>query len=385
MSDYTKATNFATKDSLPTGNPAKIVKGTEINDEFESIEVAVNSKANIVSPTFEGDPKSNATLAAADNDTSLATTEFVKTVISSGGYVTSGGIADNNVTADELNVDGDGASGNFLISDGDGSFSWTELEFGADRQTFTEDGTWTKPSTGNIAIVELWGAGGGGGSASSSLSVLGGGGGGGGSYARYEFLLSELGATETVTIGQGGAGSSAGSSAGSNGGNTTFGTHATGYGGGGGGYPAYAEYVGGNGGGGGGLTSAGGNGGSGTSYTGTGGGPVEGPYMNIYGGGGGAIGENSNYSDLVHATYGGGGGGAASGSAGNSVYGGGAGASGHNSTTIGGGGSVYGGGGGSCVSGTGGDGSYPAGGGAGSGQGIAGGAGADGKCVITVY
>ena len=35
MSNYTKATNFATKDSLPTGNPSKIVKGTEINTEFE--------------------------------------------------------------------------------------------------------------------------------------------------------------------------------------------------------------------------------------------------------------------------------------------------------------------------------------------------------------
>ena len=30
MSNYTKATNFAIKDSLNTGNPSKIIKGTEI-------------------------------------------------------------------------------------------------------------------------------------------------------------------------------------------------------------------------------------------------------------------------------------------------------------------------------------------------------------------
>lgn len=46
MSNYTKATNFAIKDSLNTGNPSKIIKGTEINTEFDSIQSAVNSKAD---------------------------------------------------------------------------------------------------------------------------------------------------------------------------------------------------------------------------------------------------------------------------------------------------------------------------------------------------
>lgn len=44
MSNYTKATDFAVKDSLASGNPAKVVKGTEINTEFTAIETAVNSK-----------------------------------------------------------------------------------------------------------------------------------------------------------------------------------------------------------------------------------------------------------------------------------------------------------------------------------------------------
>jgi hypothetical protein len=44
MSNYTKATDFAVKDSLASGNPAKVVKGAEINTEFNAIETAVNSK-----------------------------------------------------------------------------------------------------------------------------------------------------------------------------------------------------------------------------------------------------------------------------------------------------------------------------------------------------
>jgi hypothetical protein len=54
MTNYTKSTNFATKDTLTSGDPLKIVKGTEINTEFDNIQTAVNSKADVVSPTFTG-------------------------------------------------------------------------------------------------------------------------------------------------------------------------------------------------------------------------------------------------------------------------------------------------------------------------------------------
>ena len=54
MSNYTKLTNFAAKDALATGNPAKIVTGTEINIEFNNIQIANNSKADKASPTFTG-------------------------------------------------------------------------------------------------------------------------------------------------------------------------------------------------------------------------------------------------------------------------------------------------------------------------------------------
>ena len=44
MSDYTKSTNFATKDNLSSGNAAKIVKGTEIDTEFNNIATAIATK-----------------------------------------------------------------------------------------------------------------------------------------------------------------------------------------------------------------------------------------------------------------------------------------------------------------------------------------------------
>jgi len=46
MSNYTKATNFATKDALTTGNPLKTLSGTELDDEFNAISVASATKAN---------------------------------------------------------------------------------------------------------------------------------------------------------------------------------------------------------------------------------------------------------------------------------------------------------------------------------------------------
>jgi hypothetical protein len=54
MSNYTKSTNFATKDALSSGNPLKIVKGTEIDTEFNNIQTAIATKADLASPTFTG-------------------------------------------------------------------------------------------------------------------------------------------------------------------------------------------------------------------------------------------------------------------------------------------------------------------------------------------
>lgn len=54
MSNYTKSTNFASKDNLSSGNPLKIVKGTEIDTEFNNIATAIATKLDSASTTGSG-------------------------------------------------------------------------------------------------------------------------------------------------------------------------------------------------------------------------------------------------------------------------------------------------------------------------------------------
>ena len=54
MSNYTKSTNFTAKDSLPSGDTNKVVRGSEFDTEFDAIETAVATKADLAGPTFTG-------------------------------------------------------------------------------------------------------------------------------------------------------------------------------------------------------------------------------------------------------------------------------------------------------------------------------------------
>jgi hypothetical protein len=83
MTNYVKSTNFATKDNLASGDPLKIVKGTEINTEFDNIATAVATKADVASPTFTGTPTlPTGTIATTqsfgNSSTAIATTAFVQ-------------------------------------------------------------------------------------------------------------------------------------------------------------------------------------------------------------------------------------------------------------------------------------------------------------------
>ena len=267
-----------------------------------------------------------------------------------------------------------------------------------DIQTYTTatSTTWTKPSSAKYIFVRAWGGGGGGGSDSSTNYA---GGGGGGAYIESWFAASDVGATETVTVGAGGAGGSGDD--GSAGSNSTFGSHLTAYGGGGGGDNSGSAGGGGGGGGnsGQGTTSTNANGGAGGGYAGGTGGAGSGsptsPTGGSFGGGGGGAGDTDGGSSTAGADSGwGGAGGGAGGegsgdgsSGGNSFYGG---AGGGGASPSGGGGaagdSVYGGDGG--VGGNGGAGaagSQPGGGGGGSKGGSAGGAGGAGKVIVITF
>lgn len=98
-------------------------------------------------------------------------------------------------------------------------------------QRFNSSGTWTKPTGLNAlspVLIRLWHGGG-----SGELGTNGGGGGGGG-YTDLWTTLGALGATETVTVGAGGAARVGSSAPGAAGGLSAFGAFSNGQGGGGG-------------------------------------------------------------------------------------------------------------------------------------------------------
>lgn len=90
MSNYTKTTDFEAKDSLPSGDGGKIIKGAEFETEFDNIATAVGTKADTAGPTFTG----TVTYATLNDGTTALTSTVAELNILDG--VTS--------TAAELNI-----------------------------------------------------------------------------------------------------------------------------------------------------------------------------------------------------------------------------------------------------------------------------------------
>ena len=146
MTAYTKSTNFATKDTLTSGDPLKIVKGTEINTEFDNIATAVNSKSNTDTPTFTGTVTipilsvsatstltGVATLTAQPILSSLTASKPVFTDASK-GLVSTGTLG-----ADQ---GGTGVANNAAMTvTGSGNFAYTRTLTGTTNVTFPTTGT----------------------------------------------------------------------------------------------------------------------------------------------------------------------------------------------------------------------------------------------------
>jgi len=144
MSNYTQTTNFATKDALASGNPLKVVKGTEINTEFANIATAVATKADLASPTFTGTVTiptlavtGIATLTAQPILSSLTASKPVFTDASK-GLVSTGTLG-----ADQ---GGTGVANNAAMTvTGSGNFAYT--------RTLTGTTNVTLPTTGTLATL----------------------------------------------------------------------------------------------------------------------------------------------------------------------------------------------------------------------------------------
>ena len=252
-----------------------------------------------------------------------------------------------------------------------------------DTQTFTTAGadTWTKPASGSLARIQLWGGGGSG----STDNTGAGAGGGGGAYFEITLPLAALSASESLSVAAGGAAITASNADGNDGSASTFANwSAAGGQKGRSGINTTSDYGGGS--------------GAGPNAAGNRWDVDPNEKQNPYDWGGGQGGNNAASSPSSgHAGWGwaGGGGGGGTESTGTGGSGGGAewaGGGGGGSADSGGtggsgGSSTYGGNGGAGgANGNGTAGAQPGGGGGGA-DGATGdsGAGGDGKIIITVF
>lgn len=134
------------------------------------------------------------------------------------------------------NVVGELATANSAIAATNSSGTLAMRAFSVVTQVFTSDGTYT-PTDGMLyCIIECIGSGGGGGGSSTTSSSQGSaaGGGGGGGYARKTVSAATIGASQSVTVGNGGAAGAAGAGNGGTGGTVSVGSIVSATGGSGG-------------------------------------------------------------------------------------------------------------------------------------------------------
>lgn len=148
MTDYTKSTNFASKDSLLSGNPLKIVKGTEIDTEFNNIATAVATKADKNNTEFTG--TTTVVALSVSGDTAI------------GGDTTIGGnasITGNSTIAGTASITGDLSLGGKIILEGATADDYeTTLQVTdptADRTITFQDKTGTVALTSDIGTTSI--------------------------------------------------------------------------------------------------------------------------------------------------------------------------------------------------------------------------------------
>jgi len=215
ISDLTAASVAADANEfeINEAGTSKKVTGSQIKAYVNSADGALASKNTVATADIDNLAVTEAKLA----DSSVTSAKIVNGTITGTDIatdtITATNIAASAVGASELNVPGNGTSGQYLASDGDGTMTWTTLPAGggfSNMDVFTAPGTWTNP--GNISKVKVTVVGGGGGGGNSSVpantpaETTGGGGGG----VAIEVIPFPTATNVTVTRGAGGGGGSAG-------------------------------------------------------------------------------------------------------------------------------------------------------------------------------
>jgi hypothetical protein len=171
LSNYTKTVNFATKDNLSPGNPLKIVKGTEIDTEYNNIATAVatktdNSAAAITGGAIDG-AAIGGTTPAAGAFTTLAASSTTTLAGALVGAVTQAAF---NTVSTTLNLGGAATAVNIGAATGTATVANTTLAAKAITASTTLNVTGASTLTGAVTAT----AGVTGPITSSSVAITGG-------------------------------------------------------------------------------------------------------------------------------------------------------------------------------------------------------------------
>ena len=171
MSQYTKSTNFATKDNLTPGDPLKVVRGTDIDTEFNNIATAVATKTDNSAAAITGGTIDGATVGATTPATGAFTTLAASgTTTLAGALVGAVTQAAFNTVSTTLNLGGAATAVNLGAATGTATVNNTTLAAKAITASTTLAVTGTSTLTGAVTAT----AGVSGPITSSSVSITGG-------------------------------------------------------------------------------------------------------------------------------------------------------------------------------------------------------------------
>lgn len=144
MSDYSRQKDFSAKDALSTGNPNKVIKGSDVDAEFDAIVTATASKANKVTSPTAGNlitMDSDGDLVDAGQSASSAGAHNI--VINPRFVVNQRGAASRTATGSAYNVDR-------WYYDGTALYQGIE---NADIEDTTYSASWTSDATLEYQLV----------------------------------------------------------------------------------------------------------------------------------------------------------------------------------------------------------------------------------------